>query len=192
MEIKSAKKGEKIDVVIDTTSGDFAAAIKTGKKEDLVVTLKKEGVAFSSQLLEIEKNPPPTDVPLKIPALEIKEIKIGETYTLNNIYFGSNSASLEQRSKAVLKEFAEYLKNNKNLKIEIYGHTDNVGDRNSNLGLSKERALVVLEALTEEFGVPKSQVRGFSGFGPDKPVADNGTESGRAKNRRTEFAVVEK
>jgi outer membrane protein OmpA-like peptidoglycan-associated protein len=192
VEIKGAKSGEKVDVVIDTTSGDFAAAIKTTKKEDFVVTLKKEGVAFSSQLIEVEKTPPPADVPLKVAPLQVKEIKLGETYTLNNIYFGSNSASLESRSKAVLKEFAGYLKNNPNLKIEIYGHTDNVGDRNANLGLSKERALVVLEALTEEFGVPSSQVRGFSGFGPDKPVADNGTEAGRAKNRRTEFAIVEK
>lgn len=196
VEIKSAKTGEKLDVVIDTTTGDYATAIKVSKKEDYVVTLKKEGVAFSSQLIEAEKvaetaNKPAPE-PVKVEPMEIKEIKVGEPYTLNNIYFGSNSASIEAKSKAVLREFAGYLKANKNIRIEIHGHTDNVGNRDANLALSKERALVVLELLTDEFGVPKNQVANFIGHGPDKPIADNSSESGRAKNRRTEFVIVDK
>lgn len=196
VEVKSEKTGEKLDVVVDTTNGDYATAIKLSKKENYVVTLKKEGVAFSSQLIEADKIAEavekPLEKPLKVEPLQVKEVKVGDTYTLNNIYFGSNSASLEAKSKAVLREFAEYLKSNKSMKIEIHGHTDNVGDRNANLALSKERALVVLEALTEEFGVPKNQVTNFVGHGPDVPVADNGTEAGRAKNRRTEFVIVAK
>lgn len=196
VEIKSAKTGQKLDVVVDTTSGNYATAIKVSKKEDYVVTLKKEGVAFSSQLIEAAKVEEavqkPTAPPVKLEPLEAKEVKLGEQYTLNNIYFGSNSATLESRSKSVLQAFAEYLKANPNIRIEIHGHTDNVGDRGSNLSLSKERALVVLEALTDDFGVPKNQVTSFIGHGPDQPIADNNTDAGRAKNRRTEFWIVGK
>ncbi|TND08484.1 MAG: outer membrane protein/peptidoglycan-associated (lipo)protein [Bacteroidetes bacterium] len=196
VEIKSAQTGKKIDVVVDTTSGHYATAIKVSKKEDYVVTLKKEGVAFSSQLIEAAKVEEavkkPDAPPVKLEALEVKEVKLGEQYTLNNIYFGSNSASLEARSKSVLKEFAVYLKENANIRIEIHGHTDDVGDRGANLSLSKERALVVLEALTEEFGVPKNQITSFIGHGPDQPLDTAKTDAARAKNRRTEFWIVGK
>jgi outer membrane protein OmpA-like peptidoglycan-associated protein len=108
---------------------------------------------------------------------------------LNNLYYRSNSAELEGKSKIVLEEFASYLKENPHIKIEIHGHTDNVGDPKTNQGLSTDRALTVFDNL-EKMGVPKAQMLAYKGFGASKPIADNGTEAGRAKNRRTEFFVV--
>jgi len=92
----------------------------------------------------------------------------------------------------VLEEFANYLKENKNIKIAIHGHTDNLGDDNRNMDLSNERAFAVFEALTTKFGVPKSQIAGAYGHGETQPLFSNDTEDGRAKNRRTEFVIIAK
>ena len=90
--------------------------------------------------------------------------------------------------KLLLTEFAEYLKRNKSLKIEIRGHTDDVGNRSDNMTLSKDRAGKVLQYL-KVLGVSISRMQSV-GFGPDKPIADNSSETGKAKNRRTEFVIT--
>ena len=85
----------------------------------------------------------------------------------------------------------EFLKINPKIKIEIYGHTDNVGDVNSNMALSTDRAFTVRDILVEK-GIDEKRLVAFKGFGSSKPIADNSTEDGRSKNRRTEFVVVAK
>ncbi|HXC04786.1 MAG TPA: OmpA family protein, partial [Bacteroidia bacterium] len=187
VEIKSANSKTKTEVVLDTISGSYAAVVNMKKKEDFIITVKKSGAAFSSQLVSadsIGSRPKKMD-------LEVKTVQQGAAYPINNLYYRTNSAELEGRSKIVLEEFAAYLKENPQLKVEIYGHTDNVGDPKSNLGLSTDRALTVYDML-EKFGVSKNQLVSFKGFGSAKPVADNATEAGRAKNRRTEFFVTVK
>ncbi|MCC6690660.1 MAG: OmpA family protein, partial [Bacteroidia bacterium] len=77
------------------------------------------------------------------------------------------------------------------IKIEIEGHTDNIGDDKSNQALSADRAFTVLETL-QRAGIDKERLLGFKGFGKTQPIADNDSEEGRAKNRRTEFVIVEK
>ncbi len=77
------------------------------------------------------------------------------------------------------------------MKIEVYGHTDNVGNPQSNLALSTDRAFTVRDLLVSK-GIEEKRLIAFKGFGASKPVADNLTEAGRAKNRRTEFAIVGK
>jgi outer membrane protein OmpA-like peptidoglycan-associated protein len=157
------------------------------KKEDFIITVKKEGAAFSSTLVSADS----VSAKPKRFDMDVKVIAAGSAYTLNNLYYRSNSAELEGRSKIVLEEFAAYLKENPNTRIEIYGHTDNVGDPKSNQSLSADRALTVYDQL-EKLGVNKSQLLAFKGFGATQPIADNATDAGRAKNRRTEFFVVGK
>ena len=118
-------------------------------------------------------------------------VKEGKAFTLNNIYFDQNRADLKEESKVVLDEFAEYLKENKNIVIEIQGHTDDAGQPNDNQNLSSDRAFTVFEYL-RNIGVSKEQIAGHKGYGESKPVASNDTEEGRAKNRRTEFLIVSK
>jgi outer membrane protein OmpA-like peptidoglycan-associated protein len=185
VEIKSANSKTKTEVLIDSATGSYSAVVNMKKKEDFIITVKKEGAAFTSQLVVADSvSAKPRQV-----NLEVKTMTPGAAYTLNNLYYRSNSAELEGRSKIVLEEFASYLKENPHVKIEIHGHTDNVGDAKTNLGLSTDRALTVYETL-EKFGVAKTQLIAYKGFGATKPIADNASENGRSKNRRTEFFVV--
>jgi outer membrane protein OmpA-like peptidoglycan-associated protein len=91
----------------------------------------------------------------------------------------------------VIEEFVAFLKANPTLKIEIHGHTDNVGKAEANLALSTDRAFTVRDILLEK-GIDEKRLLNFKGFGASVPIADNTTEAGRAKNRRTEFVIVGK
>lgn len=175
--------------VVDSTTGDFAVVVNTKVKNDLIVTIKKDGYAFSSQL--ISKDSLKDSKPKKIPDVEVDTIAIGKTYTLNNIYYQTNSAVLDPRSMIVIDEFVEFLKTNPTFKIEIHGHTDNVGKPEANLALSTDRAFTVRDLLLER-GIDEKRLVNFKGHGASIPIADNSTETGRAKNRRTEFVIAEK
>ena len=76
------------------------------------------------------------------------------------------------------------------LKLEIQGHTDNVGGVDYNMTLSENRARAVYDALISR-GIEPSRLR-YRGFGFSRPIASNDTEEGRAKNRRTEFVILAK
>jgi outer membrane protein OmpA-like peptidoglycan-associated protein len=121
---------------------------------------------------------------------EIIQTKTGGTYSIKDINYNTNSAGLTEESKTILEGFAEYLIENEDLKIEIRGHTDNVGSSTANLALSSDRAFTVMDLLMQK-GIPKSRLS-FKGYGDTKPIASNSTEEGKAKNRRTEFVVINK
>jgi outer membrane protein OmpA-like peptidoglycan-associated protein len=123
--------------------------------------------------------------------MPVDTISVGQKYTLNNIYYRTNSADLDPRSTIVIDEFVEFLKANPKIKIEINGHTDTQGDDKSNLALSNDRAFTVFDMLLTK-GIDKKRLFAFKGFGASQPIADNSTEAGRAINRRTEFVIVEK
>lgn len=105
--------------------------------------------------------------------------------TMNNIYFDTGKSSLKTASGGELDEIAKALKSHPELKIEVDGHTDNVGNSSSNHHLSQQRAESVRAALVA-LGVPIRRI-GAKGFGDSKPVASNADEAGRAQNRRVEL-----
>ncbi|MBK5284015.1 MAG: OmpA family protein, partial [Bacteroidia bacterium] len=109
---------------------------------------------------------------------------------LNNILFATNSSEINDTIKVVLDNFSEFLKENLKVKVAIYGHTDNIGDAQSNLMLSMNRAKTVYEYLIST-GIEKSRLS-YRGFGLTNPVASNETEKGRSQNRRTEFFILAK
>jgi outer membrane protein OmpA-like peptidoglycan-associated protein len=189
VEVKDAVTKKITKGVIDSITGDFAVVINTKVKNDVIVTIKKDGFAFSSQL--ISKDSLKNSKPKKIPDLEVDTIAVGKTYALNDIYYKPNSAALDPRSLIVIEEFIEFLKANPTFKIEIHGHTDNVGKPEANLALSTDRAFTVRDILLEK-GIDEKRLIDFKGYGASAPIADNSTESGRAKNRRTEFVIVGK
>ena len=110
-------------------------------------------------------------------------------YTLDNVYFGSNKASLREASYTELNELVEYMERRKHIRIEIAGHTDNVGSKEANLGLSRRRAARVRQYLVDQ-GIEAGRIEA-KGYGEDRPVAGNNTEEGRQKNRRTEVRILE-
>lgn len=107
-------------------------------------------------------------------------------WTTQGILFATGKAEVKPESTPTLKQIAAALKEHPDLKVEIQGHTDNVGTANANLTLSQARADAVRKALTTEYGVPASQLSA-KGYGDAKPAADNKTAEGRANNRRVEL-----
>lgn len=105
------------------------------------------------------------------------------------IEFESGKATLTDNGKAILDQMSVALLRLKDKRVEVIGHTDNAGSRAGNLSLSQARAEAV-KAYVVERGI-KADMISVSGEGPDRPVADNRTPEGRARNRRIEFKVVQ-
>jgi outer membrane protein OmpA-like peptidoglycan-associated protein len=105
-----------------------------------------------------------------------------------DILFDIGKATIKQESQGIMDQIFELLKSNPGLKISIEGHTDNTGTPVGNKTLSEERAKAVADALISR-GIDKSRLAS-KGWGQEKPVADNRTEDGRAKNRRVEIVKM--
>ena len=177
---------EATKVEVDNQDGSYAAVVNVKENEDVIMTVEKEGVAFNS---EVFKTSEPDAETIAKSEKKVARVEKGRAYTIENINFESNSATIKPESKITLDAFIRYLNNNPGLKVAIHGHTDNVGNPQDNKVLSFERAFSVRQYL-EENGISAKRLR-HDGFGPNKPIADNSTAEGRAKNRRTEFVVLE-
>ncbi|WP_058834356.1 OmpA family protein [Luteimonas abyssi] len=104
------------------------------------------------------------------------------------IEFESGSATLTAVGRGILDEMAGGLREIGDARVQIVGHTDNVGARQANVALSQARALAVRDYLVgQEIAVENLSVLGV---GPDDPIADNDTDEGRARNRRIQFRVL--
>lgn len=110
-------------------------------------------------------------------------LTLGDTVTLHNIHFLTASAELYEASKAGLDRLAEALNRHPRLRLEVGGHTDNVGKDEDNLALSERRAKAVYDYLILR-GVSPDRLS-YRGYGETRPVATNDTPEGRAQNRRT-------
>ena len=117
-------------------------------------------------------------------AVEKAIVETGKFVT-NNILFETGKATLKPESMEEIQKVADYMKKNPSARFEVQGHTDNSGSDKVNDPLSQERAEAVVKAL-EGLGVDPFNLRPV-GKGSHEPVADNGTEAGRAQNRRVEF-----
>ena len=189
VELKNTRTNEKTTAVVDSTTGSFIAAVnvKKNKNDKLAITASAEQHAFTSQILELKedvsfKNPP------KIEQMQLKKVEKGKSFLLDNIYYQTNSDEILPESIIILSEFAEFLKEHPEMKIEIQGHTDNTGTATENNLLSQKRADRIVNFLLEK-GVSKNNLSA-KGYGSSKPVSNNNTAEGRSKNRRTEFLIL--
>lgn len=191
IEIAYEGSEEVTEVKVNGDDGKFAAIVKTSKPQDVMVTVKKEGSAFDSKVIakeeikEMKKDP--KNVKIEGTELNVKELKVGEAYTINDILYATNSYELNQRSKFILKGFARFLKENPTISVLIQGHTDDVGDDAKNMTLSDNRAKGVKEYLVSQ-GVKASRLKA-KGYGETEPKVSNTSASNRAKNRRTDFVI---
>jgi outer membrane protein OmpA-like peptidoglycan-associated protein len=189
VELKNTKTKEITKAVYDSTTGSYVAAINLKKNKDpMLVTVKAPDYSFSSQTVDIKETSfekPPQPV-----TLNVEKVEKGKSFVINNILYATGAADLYPQSFNTLDEFADYLKLNPTMKIEIQGHTDNVGNEESNKSLSEQRATNVKKYL-ETKGIAVGRITA-KGYGASKPIADNNTVEGKAKNRRTEFLILDK
>ena len=111
-----------------------------------------------------------------------------KNFVLSNVYFDTGKSTLKPASHKALDDLVEVLKLKSTMVIEIEGHTDDVGKPEDNLKLSQGRADEVKKYLTAK-GISAARISA-KGYGQEMPVADNTTEEGRSKNRRTSLKVI--
>lgn len=187
VEIQNTQTKQVSHAVVDSSSGSYMAAVSLKKKPDYLITVKKDNYAFSSKVVSAKTIQPAATQSVD---LAVAEAKAGKSFVIDNIFYNTNSAELKPESRIIIEGFATYLKQNPAIKVEIQGHTDNVGNPKDNDALSNNRAYSV-KALLEQLGIDGKRITA-KGFGQNKPIADNKTEEGRARNRRTEFMILEK
>jgi len=115
-----------------------------------------------------------------------KDLFVDGKYVTNAILFETNSDRIQPTSLSAVNVVAEYLKANPTVKLKVVGHTDNVGQDAANLDLSSRRAKSVVNELVDYHRIDPSRLTS-EGMGETKPIGDNNTMEGRAKNRRVEF-----
>jgi outer membrane protein OmpA-like peptidoglycan-associated protein len=179
-------KTKKLVAVIESNSaGDYE--VKVAQAGKYVLTAESEGYLFNSLNIDV-----PQPVAVKNSSADFLMIKadVGSVMVLKNVFFDTGKADLKPSSILELEKIRELLVNNPKLKVQINGHTDNVGDAAANKMLSLKRALAVVNHLALN-GIEFNRL-GAKGFGSEKPVATNDDEKGgREFNRRTEIEIVD-
>jgi outer membrane protein OmpA-like peptidoglycan-associated protein len=165
--------------------GDFLATITTGK--DYGLNIAKDGYLFYSGNFSLVGHE--TKNPFNI-TVYLQPIEVGNKVILKNIFFATNKFDLKDESRAELQKLIDFLNLNATVKIEISGHTDNVGSDQANSVLSENRAKSVYQYLVAN-GI-KAERLTFKGYGETQPIAPNDNDAGRSQNRRTEFKIIAK
>ncbi len=138
--------------------------------------------------VEVKRGTNPLDAGDDLPKKETIQLEVGKNFVLEGITFTSASADITPESEQVLEKVINTLEENKDIVVEIQGHTDNVGSRSSNMKLSTARAESVKQYLVSK-GIDAARMT-TKGFGQTKPIVPNTTEEGKQKNRRIEFVRV--
>ena len=168
----------------NSSTGKFLLSLPAGKNYGISVAA--DGYLFHSENFDLPKG---DGFNLVNKDIELKNIKVGSNITLRNVFFNSGKWDVKSDSYAELDRLVALLSDIPALKIELSGHTDNVGSVSFNELLSQRRADAVVNYLVGK-GVDKKRLSA-KGYGQSKPVDSNNTAEGRALNRRTEFEIIE-
>jgi cytochrome c oxidase subunit 2 len=145
---------------------------------------------LKGKLLDLEISARKAEFSTALNEILAKEEVSAEVIALKHLFFETASSVILDDSRYELENLATALKANPTITISIEGHTDNVGEAEMNLTLSKSRAEAVLAYLIEQ-GIDGSRLSSI-GYGSSKPVAENDSDENRALNRRTEFRILSK
>jgi flagellar motor protein MotB/tetratricopeptide (TPR) repeat protein len=185
-----------IDITINTTgeiytsvysnsaTGKFLLSLPAG--ENYGISVVAEGYLFHSENFDLPKG---DGFNMVTKDIELKNIEVGNNIALKNVFFNTGKWNIKIDSYAELDRLVALLADILALKIEISGHTDNVGAESFNELLSQRRADAVVNYLVGK-GVDKNRLTA-KGYGQSKPVELNDTAEGKAANRRTEFKIIE-
>ena len=188
VEITYNDTGEKTQFKINGDDGKYAAVVKVSQKQDITVSINKDGYAYNAKVIEKETLVKTDASAVKTGKLKIDTVEIGKAFSIDDIIFESDSYALTTKSKYILNGFSTYLLKNSQLKFAINGHTDDLGDDEKNRQLSQNRSDAVKKYLVEK-GIDEGRLIA-KGFGETKQKFPNTSELNRTKNRRTEFQVI--
>lgn len=164
--------------------GKFALRLPAGAKYEVFVLGFKDST--SNTFLEIPALAPNTTY--KDAFKMDLQFQPAKSFILEDLNFDSGKSTLQPGFETVLDELVAYLNRKETERIEIQGHTDNVGKPASNMVLSQDRANVVLQYLLSK-GIAADRLVA-KGYGSTQPIESNATEDGRASNRRTEIKIL--
>ncbi len=175
--------------------GEFLSLLPSG--QDYALTVEREGYLFYSDRFSLAGGLL-TDEPFRL-TVELQPItevvaesdsseEDGST-AFRNVLFETGSATLLPVSGQELDRLLALLVEANKLRVQIAGHTDDIGSDADNLRLSEQRAMAVRQYLIDG-GIDASRISTI-GYGEDRPITSNDTEAGRAKNRRTTFRLLE-
>ena len=174
-----------IKSISDKSDGSFLICLPVNINYALNVS--KDGYLFYSENFSLKNESSHTKPFLMNIALQ--PVKKGSSVILRNVFFDTDKYELKPESEVELLKLISFLQDNPKIKIEIGGHTDNIGNEEYNLNLSKTRAKAVYEFLIKN-GIEENRLT-YKAYGFSKPIDNNETPEGRTNNRRTEFKVLE-
>ncbi len=189
IEVTYNESGKTETFNINGDDGRYAAVVKVSKIEDVTISARKEGLAFNAKVIEKQTFETKKSSSIQLDEIKVDSIRPGKAYQLDEIYFATDSWELSNKSLILLNSFSTYLKKNPTLRIAVNGHTDDLGDDEQNRILSQKRSDEVKSYLVEK-GISAERIEAF-GFGETQPRVSNTSDSNRAKNRRTEFKIIE-
>ena len=163
----------------DKINGNFLLCLPPGK--NYALNIDKKGFLPYSDNIHL----PDSNIFIKIP---LQPIVKDNVFILRNIFFDIDKFNLKPESYAELNRLISFLQKNKTLKVEIQGHTDNTGSKTHNKSLSVNRAKSVYNYLIKG-NISKLSLE-YKGYAATLAIANNNTEKGRAKNRRTAFKII--
>jgi outer membrane protein OmpA-like peptidoglycan-associated protein len=184
IELINLKNNEKVSTFLsDPVTGDYMAVLPSEGEYGIYVSTPD--YLFKSLRFKFSKE---EDWEGKLLNVELDKIEKELTEVLNNIFFDSGSSVLRDESIPELEKLTELLKKNASVKIEISGHTDDIGNETDNLNLSRTRAQSVIKYLqTNGIGAERLIA---TGYGETKPLVKNDSEPNRQLNRRIELKFL--
>ncbi|MES2520126.1 MAG: OmpA family protein [Bacteroidota bacterium] len=181
--VQSMADGDTVCVTYDPLTGDYKMMIPS--KQSYTISASKKGFMSVSEPLDFTKENNFKEVKKNI---YLFPIEAGQKMTLNSVFFEQSKSDIVETSFPELNRIVQVMKENPTMEIMLEGHTDNQGDWNENLKLSKQRVEEVKKYLASK-GVDMKRIQ-TQGYGSTRPVASNNSEEKRKMNRRVEFMIV--
>ena len=181
IEYVQSKRVEQIEV--SREDGTFAQVVLLPEGEDVVLTVEGESVGYNSQVVHMQGDPLGGNFDM---SMDIEQVANGAPFELEDVQFATKKSLLNHKAKVMLRALANRMERQPDAKLDIEGHTDDVGSPDDNMALSVVRAEAVKDFLTDQ-GILATRLKA-AGFGESRPKTANESDVGRSVNRRTEFS----
>lgn len=172
---------------VQTNSASGVYMLTLPLEEDYAAFVDQKGYLFASQFFSLKAIDPKV-TPYFDVDIELQPLKVGIDVVMSSIFYETNKYALLPTSKPELDHLLSFMLLNKSVRVEIGGHTDDVGSDKDNQTLSLNRALEVRKYLIEK-GIKADRIEA-QGYGESRPMVPNDSEAGRALNRRTVCRII--